>query len=65
LSGGRLLPALPERVQRLVVTELVRPQLQKRFGPDFSDPFTRRLTCFTTDSIRLLVIGSPCRRYAS
>ena len=33
LPRSRLLPALPERFQRLVVAELIRPQLQNRLRP--------------------------------
>ena len=31
MARGRLLPPLPERLQRLVVAELIRSQLQQRF----------------------------------
>src|SRR5215210_5546574 len=32
---------------------------------NFSVPLTRRLTCLTIDSTRLLTIGSPCLLYSS
>ncbi len=69
LSSSEGGPFPPKGGKRVGFAEVVGRQLQQgfgtAFGPEFSVPLTRRLICLMVDSMWLLVIGSPSRRYRS